>query len=101
MFDQIGRRVSNLLVPSESTPSGANFAAAGAEGQNGLITCLECNREWTDPHERWSLYVADDVEVVEVPADEAAEMMVAFYCPQCAAREFGGNRRSPLSAPAQ
>jgi hypothetical protein len=40
------------------------------------------------------LYVADDAEVVEIQGDKAAELMVALYCPQCAAREFGGNRRS-------
>lgn len=94
VFDQLSRRVSLKLVHSEPTPSESNFAAAGATGQAGLITCLECNRHWTDPHEHWSLYVADDVEVVEIPADEAAERMVGLYCPQCAAREFGGNRRS-------
>jgi hypothetical protein len=94
VFDQLSRRVSIKLVPSQPTPSESNFAAAGATGQEGLITCLECRRDWTDPHERWSLYVADDVEAVEIQADGAAELMVALYCPQCAAREFGGNRRS-------
>ena len=97
VFDQLSRRVSNELVPSQPTPSEFDFAAADVTVQKGLISCLECKRDWTDPHERWSLYVADDVEVVEIQADGAAELMVALYCPQCAAREFGGNRRSRRS----
>jgi hypothetical protein len=101
VFDQINRRASNKIVPSESAPSESNFAAASVAGQNGLITCLECDREWTDPRERWSMYVADDVEAVEVQPDGAAELLVALYCWQCAAREFGGNRvqAAPLRLP--
>jgi hypothetical protein len=94
VFDQLSRRASTKMMPSRSTPSKSNFAAAGITGQNSLITCLECDREWTDPHERWSMYVADDVEALEVQPDGAPELMVALYCQQCAAREFGGNRRS-------
>jgi hypothetical protein len=41
------------------------------------------------------MYVADDVAAVEVQPDEAAEMMVALYCPQCAAREFGDKPAQP------
>ena len=40
--------------------------------------CQECSRNWTDPYERWRLYVLPE---------EPAETLI--YCPVCALREFG------------
>jgi hypothetical protein len=54
----------------------------GEEARTGLATelsCLECQREWRDPHERWRMYAT---------ADERPE--VGLYCPVCAASEFDG-----------
>jgi len=39
--------------------------------------CMECNRRWDDPSERWRVYF---------PCDEPPEP--ATYCPECARREF-------------
>ena len=39
--------------------------------------CVECGRAWLNGRERWRAYLVD--------LDE-----LAFYCPACAAREFGG-----------
>jgi hypothetical protein len=41
------------------------------------LVCVECSREWTEPHERWRIYVT---------ADEPPEPVV--YCAACAAYEF-------------
>jgi hypothetical protein len=43
------------------------------------LACQECRDEWTDPKERWRIYVllGDPVETL-------------VYCPACAGREFGG-----------
>ena len=45
--------------------------------------CVECGARWlpTDD-ERWRTYLTDEDD--EPPA-------LAFYCPACAAREFGGD----------
>jgi hypothetical protein len=88
MFDQISpsRRLSKAQMSSKS-----NYPAVGVPHLTSLVTCLECLRPWADPSEHWSLYVADDLDAVELHS--CAEPMAAFYCPQCAAREFGGNRR--------
>ena len=42
------------------------------------LSCEECKRPWSDPDERWRVYVTDDE-----PAASVA------YCPRCAEREFG------------
>ncbi len=42
------------------------------------LACEECHVEWTDPTERWRIYVLPD---------EPAEPLI--YCPSCASREFG------------
>jgi hypothetical protein len=42
------------------------------------LACEECHVEWTDPTERWRIYVLPD---------EPAEPLI--YCPACASREFG------------
>jgi hypothetical protein len=44
-----------------------------------VLRCLECRRDWDDPHERWRLYVTHDEEPVQ-----------GLYCPACAAFEFDG-----------
>jgi hypothetical protein len=42
-----------------------------------LLLCVECRRQWLEPHERWRLYLTDDELPEAVP-----------YCPSCASREF-------------
>ena len=42
-----------------------------------VLACQECRQEWTDPVERWRLYVT-----VEEPGE------TLMYCPTCASREF-------------
>ena len=41
------------------------------------LTCLECEREWTDPAERWRIYLT---------SDEPPEAVL--YCAACASFEF-------------
>ena len=41
------------------------------------LCCLECEREWVDPRERWRMYTTDD-----------HDPEVGLYCPVCAAFEF-------------
>jgi hypothetical protein len=42
------------------------------------LYCLECNRRWNDPADRWVVYFT---------REEPPE--TAVYCPACARREFG------------
>jgi hypothetical protein len=44
----------------------------------GTLTCMECECHWTDPRERWRVYMTED----DPPA-------VLLYCDACAEREFG------------
>ena len=41
------------------------------------LRCLECERDWTEPSERWRMY-----------AITGPEPDVGLYCPLCAALEF-------------
>jgi hypothetical protein len=47
--------------------------------QVGHLSCIECDREWTNPSERWRIYLTPD---------ELREPVV--YCADCAAYEFDG-----------
>ena len=47
--------------------------------QVGHLCCIECDREWTNPSERWRIYVTPD---------ELREPVL--YCADCAAYEFDG-----------
>jgi hypothetical protein len=41
------------------------------------LVCIECGRTWTEPQERWRIYLTDDVQPLPV-----------LYCAACAAFEF-------------
>jgi hypothetical protein len=41
------------------------------------LCCVECERRWVDPSERWRIYLTDD---------EPAEAVL--YCASCASFEF-------------
>jgi hypothetical protein len=41
------------------------------------LRCMECDRRWDDPRERWRVYFTDE----EQPD-------CVSYCPECARREF-------------
>jgi hypothetical protein len=45
------------------------------------------------------LFVAVDLDEFEghAAAEAGRDLMAAFYCPQCASREFGDNRRGRKS----
>jgi hypothetical protein len=50
-----------------------------AEGVALILRCAECQTYWLPvADERWAAYLTDD---------EPPEL--AFYCPECADREFG------------
>jgi hypothetical protein len=49
-----------------------------SELQVDELTCIECERSWIVPLERWRLYLTDE------PLPEAV-----LYCADCAEREFG------------
>jgi len=42
------------------------------------MTCEECKRPWSDPAERWRLYLSCDEPTVPIA-----------YCRSCSEREFG------------
>jgi hypothetical protein len=42
-----------------------------------LVRCLECDRLWSEPSERWRTYLSSD--------DPPRPLT---YCPDCAQREF-------------
>jgi hypothetical protein len=53
-----------------------------------ILQCIECGRLDTDRAGRgWRGYRCDDPDIGEAPA-------VAFYCPACAASEFGRHETS-------
>ncbi len=41
------------------------------------LRCIECNRRWDDPTDRWRIYFTGDQPPTPVT-----------YCPQCASHEF-------------
>jgi hypothetical protein len=41
------------------------------------LECVECGRPWSNPAERWRMYITDDH-----PPE------VVLYCRSCASREF-------------
>jgi hypothetical protein len=43
------------------------------------LSCIECDREWTNPNERWRIYLTPD-EIREP----------VLYCADCASHEFDG-----------
>jgi hypothetical protein len=45
----------------------------------GVLSCIECKREWTNPRERWRIYLTPD---------ELSEPVL--YCADCASYEFDG-----------
>jgi hypothetical protein len=47
--------------------------------QVGHLSCIECEREWRNPSERWRIYLTPD---------ELQEPVL--YCAACAAYEFDG-----------
>jgi hypothetical protein len=57
------------------------------EGQVGaevhVLACAECPRVSSATARGWRAYRVDDPELDEPPA-------LAFYCPDCARREFDG-----------
>ena len=62
------------------------------DGSSGLLVCIECGREWSDPRERWRVYVSAE--------NDDPQPETGAYCPSCAQREFGdpgvaGKRSNP------
>ena len=51
-----------------------------------ILACVECPRISTVTARGWKAYRADDPELDEPP-------QLAFYCPECARAEFGGDRQ--------
>jgi hypothetical protein len=53
------------------------------------ITCEECRRPWLWEDRGWQAHRLDEELTPLTRALLADEQMVAFYCPECAEREFG------------
>ncbi len=51
------------------------------------VECVECGTASGPRWAGWRAYRVDDPEIAEPP-------QLAFYCPDCATREFGGRRRA-------
>jgi hypothetical protein len=62
----------DLLVETDRTPI----------GEVHVLACAECPRVSGVTARGWKAYRTDDIETIELPA-------LAFYCPECARREFG------------
>ena len=54
----------------------------GITGDVHVLACVECPRVSSFSARGWKAYRTDDPENDEPPA-------LAFYCPECAEREFG------------
>lgn len=52
-------------------------------GDVHVLACAECPRVSSVTARGWKAYRVDDVDESEPPE-------LAFYCPDCAGREFGG-----------
>jgi hypothetical protein len=63
----------DLLVETDRT----------AIGEVHVLPCAECPRVSSVTARGWKAYRTDDLELDEPPA-------LAFYCPDCARKEFGG-----------
>jgi hypothetical protein len=58
------------------------------------LVCVECRRR-ADPQARgWQAHLVES-------DDHEDEDEVVFFCPACAAREFGDLRQRPLDRPAR
>jgi len=58
------------------------------------LVCVECRRR-ADPQARgWQAHLVES-------DDHEDEDEVVFFCPACAAREFGDLRQPPLDRPAR
>ena len=76
----VGSSQVGAIIPSGKVER-VNVRSQNQEHADPLI-CRECG-QWSDPESRgWRGYRTDDPEIGEPPA-------VAFYCPSCAASEFG------------
>jgi hypothetical protein len=53
------------------------------------LRCVECEERSDASARGWHGYLVD----VDVDVEDDGEDEVVFYCPRCAAREFGGRRR--------
>jgi hypothetical protein len=51
-----------------------------------VIICVECNSEAAEGERGWEGHLVD--------LDDDGEDEVVFFCPACAAREFGRSRAS-------
>ena len=58
-------------------------------GRQSLAMCVECGQVSGPYWMRWRAVRIDE-------PDTDAEPEIALYCPQCAGREFGPERRRPL-----
>jgi hypothetical protein len=51
-----------------------------------MVKCAECGKLSSGHWVGWGAYRTEDPEIDEPPE-------LAFYCPQCASREFGARER--------
>jgi hypothetical protein len=58
------------------------------------LVCVECRRRADSEARGWQAHLVER-------DDEEEEDEVVFFCPACAAREFGDLRQRPLDPPAR
>jgi hypothetical protein len=77
------RRYGSLLIRLASAPSYTH--SVSAEGIAVIPLCEECRKLWLpEDQERWEAHWIDD----------GPEEKLVFYCPHCAALEFGASDRA-------
>ena len=81
-----------VKVKNPAIGGGRTRLRGSGEAPSGgvALRCAECGRHAEPDAAGWRGYRADD------PRDEGAEPELVFFCPVCAAREFGW--RYPLSS---
>jgi len=71
------KRVGDEIAGMRKRIEAGGLIAYARFAEADQAACVECGRVWLDSSGRWRSYLTVDDEPV-------------LYCPECAAREFGG-----------
>jgi hypothetical protein len=78
-------RARSVFVTSPAAAADAIISRVS----DAKLRCVECEKSSDASARGWR------GSLVDVDVDDDGEDEVVFYCPRCAAREFGGRRRVP------
>ncbi len=77
-LDSVTAEPENPDVGAASLRQATTMAEPTSQPKTRTLECIECQRIWAAPLERWRLYLTEDEPVV-----------VVAYCSVCAQREYG------------